>query len=398
MVTIKIVLDRRSTRADGTCPVKLYASYQRKVVMVGTGYYAREDRWDEREYYRKEEPNYKLKNVRLRGILAEVEGEALRMEEVSLEGIREAAERAAKGKVQRRKEKKRFVDYVDGFMGLKTKEGTLRVYRTTRKKVEEFDGEARFETMTADWLRRFEAWMEGKGCDVNYRSIQLRNIRAVFNWAIDNEWTEAYPFRRFKIRTKETAKRSLTVEQLRMLRDYPVEAYQEKYRDMFMLMFYLIGINGADLFRLPPLQGDYVVYHRAKTGRLYEVRVEPEARAIIERYRGKEFMLDVGDEYRNYQDFVHWMNVGLKRIGKLERVGRGGKKVIEPLFPEISAYWARHTWATIAAELDIPKETIAAALGHAQRTTTDIYIRFDRRKVDEANRRVIDWVNGEGAF
>ena len=105
-------------------------------------------------------------------------------------------------------------------------------------------------------------------------------------------------------------------------------------------------------------------------------------------------MLDVGDEYRNYQDFVHWMNVGLKRIGKLERVGRDGKKVIEPLFPEISAYWARHTWATIAAELDIPKETIAAALGHAQRTTTDIYIRFDRRKVDEANRRVIDWVNG----
>lgn len=55
-------------------------------------------------------------------------------------------------------------------------------------------------------------------------------------------------------------------------------------------------------------------------------------------------------------------------------------------------HWARHTLATIAAELDIPKETIAAALGHGGNTVTDIYIRFDQRKVDDANRRVMDYV------
>lgn len=53
------------------------------------------------------------------------------------------------------------------------------------------------------------------------------------------------------------------------------------------------------------------------------------------------------------------------------------------LFSELSPYWTQHIW-----------ETIAAALGHAQHSTTDVYIRFDRRKVDDANRRVIDWVNG----
>ena len=40
----------------------------------------------------------------------------------------------------------------------------------------------------------------------------------------------------------------------------------------------------------------------------------------------------------------------------------------------------------------IPKETIAAALGHGGNTVTDIYIEFDYRKVDEANRRVLNWV------
>jgi hypothetical protein len=52
----------------------------------------------------------------------------------------------------------------------------------------------------------------------------------------------------------------------------------------------------------------------------------------------------------------------------------------------------RHTWATLAAELDIPKETISAALGHGKKTVTDIYIQFDRKKIDEANRKVISHV------
>ena len=101
------------------------------------------------------------------------------------------------------------------------------------------------------------------------------------------------------------------------------------------------------------------------------------------------------DEYRNYKDFLHRMGIGLKQIGKLERKGLGGKKIRTPLFPDLSSYWTRHTWATIASELDIPKEVIAHALGHswANSTTTDIYIRFDNKKVDEANRKVIDYVN-----
>ena len=53
---------------------------------------------------------------------------------------------------------------------------------------------------------------------------------------------------------------------------------------------------------------------------------------------------------------------------------------------------ARHTWATVAIYLDIPRETVAHALGHSLRDVTEIYIDFDPRKVDEANRRVIDWV------
>ena len=135
-----------------------------------------------------------------------------------------------------------------------------------------------------------------------------------------------------------------------------------------------------------------IEYNRSKTKRLYSIKVEPEAMAIIEKYRGKGRLLDILDRYGNHKDYVKRLNGNLQRIGVVKREGRGGKKVLNPLFPTLTTYWARHTWATIAASLDIPKETIAAALGHGGNTVTDIYIDFDRKKVDDANRRVMDWV------
>ncbi|MBE6181270.1 MAG: hypothetical protein E7148_01045 [Rikenellaceae bacterium] len=179
------------------------------------------------------------------------------------------------------------------------------------------------------------------------------------------------------------------VDDLRKLRDYPCEPYQEKYRDLFMLTFYLLGINPIDLFSLKEIINGRIEYRRSKTGRLFSIKVEPEAMAIIDKYRGEDFLLDVLDIYGDYKDFAHRMNSNLQKIGPCDRKGLGGRKYIDPLFPKISIYWARHTWATLAAEIDIPDDTIA--LGHSSgNRVTNIY----QKKVDVANRAVIDYLRG----
>ena len=44
-------------------------------------------------------------------------------------------------------------------------------------------------------------------------------------------------------------------------------------------------------------------------------------------------------------------------------------------------------------ELDIPIETVSAALGHRYGSrVTAVYVHFDRQKVDVANRRLIDLI------
>lgn len=60
---------------------------------------------------------------------------------------------------------------------------------------------------------------------------------------------------------------------------------------------------------------------------------------------------------------------------------------------DISAYWARHTFATLLAELDTPIDTISLALGHSYGSRiTQVYINPDLRKADEAVRRLINYV------
>lgn len=396
MATVKLYLDTRRIKKDGSFPLKLNI-HNRGTFILSTGYSVIPERWTGMEFTR-QEPNYKTKNAALRKIVNDIENLFFRLEmdgklkAMTDKAIKEAVEKCLPGCTQEKP--KCFIDYMTEFMLLKDKSGTRDVYTTTINKIANFDSTCTFDTMDIDWLRRFEKHMKDSGMKVNAYAIHLRNIRAVFNYAIDNDLTTLYPFRKFKIKKEETAKRSLTAEQVALLRDYDCEDYQKRYRDIFMLMIYLIGINAVDLFNLKQMINGRIEYHRAKTSKLYSIKVEPEAFEIIERYRGKEYLLNVLDEYGNYQDFLHRMGIGLKQIGPTTRTGLGGKKDREPLFPEISSYWARHTWATIAAELDIPKETISAALGHEIGSeVTSIYIKFDRKKVDEANRKVIDYLN-----
>lgn len=164
-----------------------------------------------------------------------------------------------------------------------------------------------------------------------------------------------------------------------------------------MLIFYLGGINIIDLCYLKEIRNGYIEYRRAKTGRLYKIKVEPEALEIIERYKGKEYLINIMDRYTDYRDYRQRINRNLGEIGTTEivkdKIGKLRKKKRTASFPDLTTYWARHTWATIAAELDIPKETIAATLGHGGHDVTDIYIAFDQRKIDKAIRQVIDYVN-----
>lgn len=287
-----------------------------------------------------------------------------------------------------------LADYVHDYAGRARTESSRQSVLLTEKKVRAFDARARLD-INASWLEDFDRWLEDGGCNVNGRGVHMRNLRAVVNWCIDNEWTEGYPFRRFKIRREETRKRALTLEQVRLLRDWPLEGRQAMYRDLWMLSFYLCGANSVDLLLHAPLEGDRYDGRRQKTGQRYDLPMTKEAREIVERWKGKDYMLCPMDTNRSVKDFRRNWNDGLRNIGRDYRPHYGYRvKAEDAPFAGLTTYWARHTWATIAAGLDIPKEVIARCLTHSWgQTVTDTYIDFDWRKVDEAVKKVVELVS-----
>lgn len=277
-----------------------------------------------------------------------------------------------------------FSNIMQSFVNAKTNQRTKQIYQATIAKMRLFcDYDSiTFEEMNVSWLRAFDAWMTESGNSTNSRSIHLRNIRTIFNAAIDDELITCYPFRRFKIQSQETEKRSISINDIRKLLTCNVQPFQEKYRDCFFLIFYLIGINTIDLSRLTSIENGRIKYKRAKTGKLYNIKVEPEALAIIERYRGKTHLLKWFDNRKDYRTFGMRLDENLQRIAQ------------EHNLPSLTSYVARHSWATYASELDISRDIISHALGHHV-NVTDTYIRFNYEKVDEANRRVIDYLHAK---
>ena len=278
---------------------------------------------------------------------------------------------------------------------------TKEVYQYTLSTLKRFKPieELLIEDINISFLKSFESWLVNQGIKTNTISIHMRNLRAVLNAAIDDNLLslDKYPFRRYRIKTAQTIKRSLTIEELRVLRDFPCEEHQCKYRDIFMLSFYLAGINMVDLLRLPNNNSGKIEYIRSKTKIACCIDIPMEAMDIINRYRGVEHLIYPLDKYTNHKDFIHRLNQNLQSIGEVvTEYKKCGRKMCEvknykPLYPKLTSYWARHTWATIAAELDIPDAVIDMALVHkSPYPMSEIYIKRNQEKVNEAIRMVID--------
>lgn len=395
----RLILDSRRPLKDGTYPVKISVPYG-KDILIGTGVSVPLEEWNTEGVY--EGPQMKRVNTLLNAQLARVTG---RVQELRDSGRLRRLDTSTLRKILTADDldyamtegRPTLLEVAEKYISLIKPGSTCKLYEITIRKIKAYIGSVKvfIEDIDRAWLAGFDNFIGGK---INARAVHLRNLRAICNFAIDEDITEYYPFRKYKIRTEETRKRALTVQQILAIRDLHCERWQEEYRDIFMLIFYLIGINAVDLFNAAPdaLRDGRLEYRRAKTGRLYSVKVEEEALAIIQKHRGKKHLLSPMDRYSNYKDYLHHLDNALKTLGMDARAG--AKRTGDAIESALSSYWARHTWATIAAELDVSDPTISLALGHATagHRVTSIYIKRNFKKVDEANRKVIDYLNGFG--
>lgn len=196
------------------------------------------------------------------------------------------------------------------------------------------------------------------------------------------------PFDGISLSKMATRSRALEVEDVRKIWFYDSKTsgdkewtgrVKEKARDLFKLIICLCGINMADLYELKEsdIRGGRLETDRKKTGVHINIKLEPEALELIDKYKKDGYI------------------IGKLRSSSANATSQKMNFVLGKHVPGLTIYWARHTWASLAVELDIPDRTVFMGLAHKQGSYSDeTYITMRNRKLDEANRRIIDYIIG----
>jgi len=371
-------LDKRRPLQDGTYPVQIKVGYGTNLYL-STGIYLAADDWDDRLQVCTGRAARRINTI-LGTLLLQTSNRILDLRETGQFGKLTTAQLRQMltnlDLTQPTVGVPSVGEYLDRVRELKTA-NTQVSYKTTRYRLSLYcdPDQLRFSDLTYAW---FEAWikqMEDGGLKRNTVAKYLKVVKTVIKYAEDDGVQVNPAYKKVDSRAEaDTPMRNLPVQTLRRIRDTQIKGKTAWYKDAFMLSFYLIGINLADLLALPKdcIVNGRLQYKRAKTGKNYSILVQPEAQAIIDKYPGKTHLLSFGEKVRCFR-----MNCN---------------ELLRSLEPGLTYYWARYSWANYAVDLDIPKDTISEAMGHKHGSTvTGIYIKYSQDKADAANRQVLDY-------
>ena len=271
--------------------------------------------------------------------------------------------------------------------------GTEQNYASTIKSFMAFheNSDVDLSDIDSDMMQRYEAYLIDRGVSPNTISFYMRNLRALYNQAVEQNITpQRNPFRHVYTGIAKTMKRALPLKSIQRilsldLHDKPLLDFA---RDMFMLSFYTRGMSFVDMahLKVANVKDNILYYRRQKTGQQLQIRLEQPMLDIINKYREKAhspYLLPIckslDDSHRSYRMAMARVNKYLKQVGRLADIDT-----------PLTMYVARHSWASVARDQRIPLSIISHGMGHDSEHTTQIYLAsISSTLIDNANTRIL---------
>ena len=278
--------------------------------------------------------------------------------------------------------------------------GTAHNYKRALSSLKSYIGEKDilFRDIDEKFVAGYYEWLTCRGVLRNSISFYLRILRAVYNKGIAGGYgRQRNPFASFFTGVDKTRKRAVSIDLVKQIKSLDIQPASclDMARDIFLFSFYTRGMAFVDIayLRKCDIVGESIRYERQKTGRQLILTLEEEAEKIIKKYADKTkdslylfpilHSLDDAGSYKEYRKALSCYNYRLRCLSRL--LGKGIR---------LTSYTSRHTWATVAMDLDIPMTVISEALGHTTERTTRIYLdSLSPCKTDSANRKILDALN-----
>ena len=269
---------------------------------------------------------------------------------------------------------------------------TSETYTATLKSFMAFRGnqDVPLDGISSDMMLLYEAYLKTRDVRMNTISFYMRNLRAVYNRAVEKGLTpQNNPFRHVYTGVDKTVKRAIPIKDIKALKelDLSMRPSLDFARDMFMFSFYTRGMSFVDMAYLKKtdLQNGILTYRRRKTGQELTIKWEKCMAEIIAKYpeNKTDFFLPIikeeGNDRRQYDNALHLVNYRLKELSTMLKLQR-----------PLTMYVARHSWASAAKVKNVPLSVISEGMGHDSEATTQIYLAsLETSVVDKANKMIL---------
>lgn len=265
--------------------------------------------------------------------------------------------------------------------GMKAK-ATLLKYQCVYRHLEEFIyqryhvRDIALKELTPAFISDFDIFLRTeKNCCTNTVWLYLCPLRTMVSIAISNEWLSRDPFRDYEVKKEQTTRYFLTKDEIRQLMDGKLKnAKQELYRDLFVFCIFT-GLSFSDMRNLSEEnirtyfdEHLWISINRQKTGVQSNIRLLDIPKKILEKYRG---LREDGKIFTvpHYMTCLYGIRAVAKRCG---------------ITKHLTWHMSRHTMATeICLTNGVPIETVSSILGHKNITTTQIYAKITKEKLNQ---------------
>ena len=291
-------------------------------------------------------------------------------------GIEQKKKRIKENYIRRNIQSESLIEYSDtktARLRVAKKHGNANAIKDAIASLKKFTNreEIYFSDIDQNFLKDYVASCTARGNKPNTIRAYLSQIKALFNEASEDEHMQINPFPKFKIpQAVKTKKRSLRINDILEIRKLDIKPKSALWnsRNYFLFMFNNMGLNYIDLVKLKKSQVIQAKYDN--DNQLIEGRMD--------------FIFPMGFEEtevgRNrYNQHRKRLNIKLKELATLAGISQ-----------DVTTYYARHSWATIAKRKLVPVSVISEGLGHADLKTTQIYLdSFDDDVLDQANEDIV---------
>lgn len=384
MATVKVLTLEHQLKKDGTIPVLIRITENRKSIYERTGYYVKPGQFKGGKIVRHPEAN--IINAAIeKEVAAIMRNKAV----IELSGGIVDADTLAGRKIPQNYS---FLTAADALLVTYEARGNVAAFNRLKTNIgylkEAWGGDVLLSALTKQHAEAYANYRFGKGNTASTVKKNLADLAVVLN-NIEHEGRNVFSDYAKTIKAQPVQRDRLSPTEIKALEEVPLKGLYDLARDMFLFSFYCHGMRFESVATFEPgMISEGVIYYRMNKGKkLREIEIHDKLQAIINKYTPGKYLFPVIKK-----EFTDWtkkevigsantlMNTHLKRVG-----------IIAGIEKHIHFHMARHTFASIALKKGVGYSVLKDALGHSKYTTTQGYLdSLSDDHINAAVRRVFD--------